>query len=251
MSMENQFQSSIGKRFFYVLLVAFVLQISSCAIVTPSTNIGELDKLVEMSKGPCFGFCPIYTLTVYSNGVVTYHGERNTNRQGTYLRILDKKQLSGLKSQLEKAELWQYQDLYKGRLPDLQTVTITYWEEGDFKTIAGKDGRPKAVVDIETKLEDIANTGDWKKMDGTADEEAPVNELIIQFVDGVNQGKWIKKFSKQDGKIVKQLAPNSLYWLMSFDAKKIKPKEMLRLVRSDASIVSAELNKKLSSRGRR
>ena len=250
--MKNLLRPSLGLHIAYLFIATMtVINISSCGIVAPNTNVGELDKLVEMSKGPCFGFCPIYTLTVYSNGVVTYYGERNTNRQGTYLRILDKNKLSALKTQLEAANLWQFQDLYKGLLPDLQTVTITYWEEGDFKTIAGKDGRPKAVVDIETELESIANSGNWKKMEGEeATDEAPLNELIIQFVDGVNQGKWIKKYAKQDGKIVKQLAPNSLYWLMSFDPKKIKHQEMLRMVRRDKNIVSAELNKKVSTRGR-
>lgn len=250
MYMKYLLRPHLGMYAAYLLLTLILVNISSCGIVAPNTNVGELDKLVEMSKGPCFGFCPIYTLTVYSNGVVTYNGERNTNRQGMHLRILEKNELSALKSQLEKANLWQYQDLYKGQLPDMQTVTITYWEEGDFKTIAGKDGRPKPVVDIETTLEDIANSGKWKKLDGEESEEALLNELIIQFVDGVNQGKWIKKYAKQGGKIVKQLAPNSLYWLMSFDPKKIKPQEMLRLVRRDEFIVSAELNKKLDRRGR-
>ncbi len=231
-----------------ILFIWMILWGASCTLVKPNTNIGELDKLVEMSKGPCFGFCPVYTVTVYTNGVVTYFGERNTNRQGTHLRILEKNQLVALKKQLEKANLWQYQDLYKGRIPDLQAVTITYWEEGDFKTIVGKDGRPEPVVKIESVLEQIANSGKWKRIDGEEEAEEPIDEIIIQFVEGVNRKEWIRKYAKQDGKIVKQLAPNSLYWLVSFDAEKIRPQEMLRLVRNDRAVVSAELNNKVSRR---
>lgn len=248
MFMTHLFHSSVGKQLGYVLLFILAINTASCGLVKPNTNIGELDKLVEMSKGPCMGFCPIYTVTIYTNGVVLYYGERNTNRQGNYIRVLGKSQLSNLKNALKKADLWQYQDLYKGRLPDLQTVTLTYWEEGDFKTIAGKDGRPEVVVGFENQLEEIGNSGEWKKLNQDEEEEKPINEIIVQFEEGVDRDRWITKYGKQNGKIVKQLAPNSLYWLISFDVKKINSQEMLRLIRSDSDIVSAELNKKVTRR---
>lgn len=30
---------------------------------------------IELERTPCYGFCPVYTLRVWGNGLVSYHGE--------------------------------------------------------------------------------------------------------------------------------------------------------------------------------
>lgn len=53
--------------------VSIIPLLSACA--------GQRSVTVEsisVSTGPCFGYCPIYDLTVDSNGLVKFHGERHT-----------------------------------------------------------------------------------------------------------------------------------------------------------------------------
>ncbi|NJK84429.1 MAG: hypothetical protein HC912_12225 [Saprospiraceae bacterium] len=44
-------------------------------------DFSKLNKLVAISKGACFGRCPVYTMVVYDNGIVSYEGKDNTEKK--------------------------------------------------------------------------------------------------------------------------------------------------------------------------
>ncbi|HRF38748.1 MAG TPA: DUF6438 domain-containing protein, partial [Saprospiraceae bacterium] len=117
--------------------------ITSC---NPPLSLVATDKLapvIEMSKGACFGRCPVFTLTIYSNGVAAYKGERHTDKMGLYLKRLPKSELESLLLAFKKADLWQYPDVYRSQFPDLPAVNITYHEAERSKSILGKETRPE------------------------------------------------------------------------------------------------------------
>ena len=102
---------------FLALSFSFAFS-TSCGSSIPAPQ-GKRDKVIEMSKGPCYGNCPVYTLTVFGNGLASYKGERNTDRLGTYVKKLDKAQMERLRREFKNANLWQYRDVYTGRIPDM------------------------------------------------------------------------------------------------------------------------------------
>ncbi|EIN02180.1 hypothetical protein WQE_05077 [Paraburkholderia hospita] len=53
--------------------ISIVLMLSSCASYKT-----EGVESITVSTGPCFGFCPIYDVTVNADGIVKFHGERHT-----------------------------------------------------------------------------------------------------------------------------------------------------------------------------
>ena len=230
---------------FFSLFV--ILLASSCAVVAPkNTNLNELNKVIEMSKGPCYGSCPIFTITVYSNGVVAYKGERFTNKNGLSIKVLSKSKHQSLLSEFADADLWQYKDVYRSQIPDLQTVTMTYYDEGDIKSIVGRDGRPSIVLRLEKMLDEIADAGDWKLIEKVSYGLPPhvvADELIVQLADDVEPTTWIKKYAKQKMTVVKAL-PNNLYWVVKFNTDIMPPREMLGFVRRDDFVLSAEFNKR-------
>lgn len=230
-----------------LLLSLFVLLLgNSCGIVPKNTNLNELAKVIEMSKGPCYGTCPIFTITVYDNGVVAYKGERFTTKNGLSIKILKKAEYESLLKAFKDTDLWKYKDVYRSQIPDLQTVTMTYYEEGDIKSIVGRDGRPEAVLRLEKLLDEIADVGEWKLIEkasyGLPPNVVP-NELIIQLVDNVEPETWVRKYARQKMTVVKSL-PNDHYWIVKYNADIMPPREMLGFVRRDDFVLSAEFNKK-------
>ncbi len=230
-----------------------LLTFSNCKTLSKNTNIDELTEIIEMKKGPCFGSCAVFTLTIYNNGVASYEGERFTDRMGVYTKVLDKETFESIKTDFRLANFWQFQDAYRSQIPDLQTVTITYWEDGKSKSVVGKDGRPDAVVKLEESLDKIANSTGWEAKE-TPDHDLPgnviANEIIVQLDNKIQPKDWVRRFGKQNMQLVKSLSPNGYYWLVSFDDSAIDPKQMLRFVREDPFVISAEFNKKVESRGR-
>lgn len=223
----------------------------TCQSVTKNTNLDELNKVIEMEKGPCYGNCPVFTLTVYDNGIVSYRGERFTERRGLYRLDIGRKGAEDLKQAFAAANLWQYPDAFKAQIPDLPTITLTYYEGDRTKTIRGKDGRPESVLKLEQMLDEITARQGWKQIEA-ADTGLPegfiANELIVQLDPGIKGEIWVRLYAKQEMKTVKQLAANGNYWLVSFNTDIIPPQEMLRWVRQDPDVLGAEFNKQLEMR---
>jgi hypothetical protein len=227
--------------------LAFIAFQFSCNSFKTVTDLDEQAKLIEMSKGPCFGQCPVFTLVIYQNGIAAYKGERFTDRMGLYVKRLPENQFRQIAQEFRQANLWQYQDVYRGQIPDLQTVTITYYEENKSKSVMGKDGRPDAVLKLEEMLDEIADSQGWEQKEKPAsdfpDHLIPT-ELIVQLVNGVDAKAWARKFAKQNMQAVRSLSPNGYYWLFSYDDSLMAPKQMIEFVRQDPDVVSVEFNRK-------
>lgn len=241
----HQRHYSVGNTLpFFLLVLGGLLLFNSCGLFQANTNLGELAKVIEMSKGPCYGPCPVFTITVYEKGVVAYKGERYSDKLGLYVKVLKKAEYNQLVNDFAGANLWQYQDVYKSQIPDLQTVTLTYYEEGDIKTIVGKDGRPSAVLELEEKLDLLAAQDGWEQKEkptyGLPDNVKP-DELIVQFIDNVDPNTWVRKYAKQEMKVIKSMQ-NDRFWLVQFNKDIMPPREMIEFVRRDDYVVSAQFN---------
>jgi len=221
--------------------------ITSCG---PSANmtLNPADKVIEMTKGPCYGRCPVFKLTIYKNGIASYEGERYTDRLGTYVKKLDKGELESIIGEFKRANMWQFRDTYRGRIPDMQSVSIMYKEGGKSKTVTGKEIRPNAVKWLEAQLDRIANSNEGWILKEAPSEKVPdyliPNELIVELEEGIEPEEWAKKYIQADMLFEKQLAESG-YWIFSFDDTLITPEEMLEQVRQDEQVISAEFNKEL------
>lgn len=59
---------------------ALLLGLAACA--TAPTGEAPGGETIRLSVGPCFGFCPVYSVQVAPDGAVRFEGERHTTVQG-------------------------------------------------------------------------------------------------------------------------------------------------------------------------
>lgn len=207
----------------------------------------KLAPVIEMNKGACFGRCPVFALTIYSNGVASYRGERYTDRMGLYLKRLPKSEFQALLAAFKKADLWQYADVYRSQYPDLPAVSITYHEAERSKSILGKETRPEAVIELEGRLNLLANSEGWT-LRSAPDYQLPpdviANQLVVELREDTDQQAWLRNYAKQDMKILKKVWPSNTKVIVSYSLKVIDPPSMLELVRQDTEVLSAEYNRR-------
>jgi hypothetical protein len=228
-----------------------VITASTCWSTKKGVNLDTLTKIAEMEKGPCFGRCPVFTLTIYDNGIASYEGERFTDRLGVYVKTISPTQLKELKDAFVKANVWRFKDVYRGQIPDLQTVTITYYEGDESKSVMGKDGRPDEIMELEEMLDEIVNEEGWElkeKPESDLPDNVIPNELIVQINNNTDINAWARQYAKQNMRVIRPLSPNGFFWLVSFDDQMIPPKQMLEFVKNDPDVISAEFNKNLDER---
>ncbi len=216
----------------------------------PSANmsLNNMNKVIEMTKGPCYGRCPVFTLTIYDKGIASYKGERYTDRLGTYVKKLEKEQVERLLREFKNANLWQYKDAYRGRIPDMQSVSITYYEGSRKKTVTGKEIRPNSVKWLESLLDQVAqSSGGWVQKEArqeTAPDYIIPNELVVELAQGVDPEEWAKSYVQADMLLEKRLNDTD-YWVFSFDDGLAVPNVLLEQVRMDKNVLSAEFNKQI------
>jgi hypothetical protein len=187
-------------------------------------------------------------LTVYTNGIVAYEGKQFTNREGVFVTKLSDAELRTLKSDLQAAKLNTFLDGYRSKVPDLQTVTITYYSTDYTKTIVGKDSRPEPVMKIQSSLEALEQLPNWQPLESStavnpSDNIGAINQIRVQLKPDTDANAWIRKYGQQQMKLVKGLdIPNNL-WLVEFNVDRNDAREMLALVQSDNQVVNAELSR--------
>ncbi len=240
-------------QFIWLIAGTFLLMASTCRPLI-NDDVSKMTKRIEMSKGPCFGSCPVFTLTIYEEGLATYEGQRFTDRMGLHTKRLDQETLRAVIREFEEADMWRYQNSYKAQIPDLPTVTITYHEEENSKTVKGKDGRPEKIVELEAMLDAIANSGGWEQQGSSGnyglEEDVIANELIVNLSSEVDPNVWVIQFAKQEMRIKNRISPNSPYWVFTFNPSIMSPQEMMGWVRQDAYVLSAEFNRRVQATGR-
>ena len=62
------------------LIVCLFLGLAACA-TAPETGA---DAAITLEETPCFGFCPVYTMTLHSDGAYVLEGGRNTRQTGLH-----------------------------------------------------------------------------------------------------------------------------------------------------------------------
>lgn len=229
---------------------AFILLAATCRPLTPK-DLDKLEPRIEMFKGPCFGSCPVYKLTIYEGGIAAYEGQRFTNRIGLHTKMIDQTIYRDLVKAFDDSNFWGYQNIYKAQIPDLPTVTLTYHKDGQSKSVKGKDGRPERIVELEDRLTTIAESGGWERQASGGNygmpEDVIADELLVNLSQEVDPSVWIIQFARQDMQIVRRISPNSPYWLLHFNPDRIAPNEMLEAVRRDQYVLSAEFNRKVNA----
>ncbi len=218
---------------------------------------GKPYAMLEYGKGMCFGKCPVYNLTIHSDGNMEYFGKMHVDKLGTYKKRLSKGELANLYTSLKAMNLFQYENEYGGRVMDISKQEITYREAGKEKKIVCKLGYPDELIALITKIDKMANSTDgWqltKPLPNRPENNNPVDrtkydEVIVHINKDFDIKKWANDYEQYDLSVKKPVSPNGFIWLLGFNPDKVGGKELIQLLRDDPDILKADLNKKVSPR---
>lgn len=222
--------------------LATALCVVSACTPLEKINLREEKLLVSLSRGACFGRCPIYDFTVYESGIATFEGERFTPKLGTWIRELPDSDMRKLRDQLQETNLWQYAPSYPSRLSDAPQITITQYEDGAQKTVTGKDGRPAPVLMLQDLLERLAQSDkeEWtvrEEFDYGLPEGATPGEIFVQLSPNVYARNWVQRYARQDLRIAETLPERSNFYRMTFDPTVAFPREIERYLSYDEAVI--------------
>lgn len=169
------------RRFFIVFLGAVAL--ASCA---PGATSAEPEPMnphstsnveIRLVRGACFGFCPVYTVTINGAGEVRYEGHNFVNVVGQRTATIPAENVARLVARFDEIGFNNLRDSYRANVSDLPTYTITLTRDGRTKAVAdfgGLDaGMPRAVRDLQIEIDRVAGTAQWVLRDGQPVQDRP------------------------------------------------------------------------------
>jgi hypothetical protein len=240
------------------LLLLITCLLINCKSSKQVKTFNDKDIRFSLSKGACFGTCPIYELKIYHGGHTTFLGKQNTDNLGQYDKMLSSKEYKNIEKAFEKLDFDKYPDYFDSRIPDLPMIKIGYHNGKQLRVVSGKEERPEDLMQVQFLLEKIVDNKQWNLVKGLKELNKDIipeptyiyNEIIIEPKKGLLLSKWLESNSKYGVRLIKKIAPALNYYLIGFDTKKVAPKEFLNILHKDSQIKVAEFNKKTNPRNR-
>lgn len=122
---------------------------------------------ISLQRTACFGFCPTYTVTVDSNGNVTFEPESNVNVTDVQTYTVDAVDIRRLSEAIVAADLERKDTAYVDpQITDIAGMNITYSDDNFATSIRmyGLDSTiPKDLTYLATVIDDVANTAQFTK----------------------------------------------------------------------------------------
>ncbi|MEZ5049910.1 MAG: DUF6438 domain-containing protein [Saprospiraceae bacterium] len=212
----------------------------------------------QLSKGACFGSCPVMDLEIYSDGKAILYSKAHYRILGKYETMLSGDKMNELSALFTKNDVFQFPDNYESQIPDLPQISIFYSEGTKDKTITGKEDRPTKVMELQFALEDVVDRSDWKLLEAIANDNTQVkeekpeiipDEILVTYKEGTVLPRWFKKHTDNGIKLIKPISQENRIWLITYDTNKLEPNQALILIQNDEEVENAEFNKVISSRG--
>ena len=116
------------------------------------------DVEIKLEKTPCYGPCPVYSVTIYGDGTVLYEGIRHVNNIGKSTHKIPQDKVTGLVAMIYELNYFSLKDKYAAHWTDDSTVITSVRIDNEQKTVTnyGHFG-PDRLHEIERKIDDLTN----------------------------------------------------------------------------------------------
>lgn len=136
----------------------------------PSLNIYPLTSRshhiseITLSHKGCYGPCPVYDVTLRSDGTATFLGHRNVDRLGSYHARDHQFDFDRLVEWLESQEFFDLDERYADTKMDAEVVTTTAVRDSKRKVVTtwNSSEPPTKLWAINAVLGDVISNIEWE-----------------------------------------------------------------------------------------
>ena len=147
-------------RILYSLyLLSFLCSCYTTGISTQTNSIcdykiedrKEVKEIISINRGACFGTCPIYSISIFSDMNVVYHGKKFVDKIGTIEFKLSEEEINSILQKANEINYCKMESEYTEMITDLPTTHIRIFD----KKITDYYGAPKELKELEKLIDYI------------------------------------------------------------------------------------------------
>jgi len=129
---------------------------------------------IELARGPCFGPCPVYTITVLGDGRVEYWGRQKHSRFDTRKQgKIERDKVAQILQTLDKVKFMTLEDRAFSWGFDSPSVGVRIWEDGKAKLVVSdagfvgsQGGHQARFVEATKEIDGILRATRWSYCEG-------------------------------------------------------------------------------------
>jgi len=238
-------------RFQLFIIISLVLAIFVFMACKSKKNISEPTKegkLISLQMTGCYGYCPVYTLTVFNSGKLLFEPQMFTFQTDTIEKKITDTQLTNLKRIVTETNLTQYPDRIESGIADAAMGILKIYDPE--KSVMGSIDRPEPLLNLEHHLKELGKAHGIETMKGRnpADPHPETaKEVIVSLKEEVNAGNWIMQFGDMKLRLVKRL-PSGNTWLIEYDTTQLTEAQVLEVFTTDKDVEAAQGNPMVDDR---
>ncbi|MFT7020410.1 MAG: hypothetical protein ACJASO_002604, partial [Cyclobacteriaceae bacterium] len=119
--LKNKQKNNLGM-YFTTFLAIFLL--ASCANSKKAQTQDDGELIITQQRLLCMGLCPVYLISIYSNGKVEFTGEKNVPKTGSFAMQLSKEDLQDLVTNFDAIDFFGLKKEYTKDISDGSTTYI-------------------------------------------------------------------------------------------------------------------------------
>jgi len=128
--------------------------------------LDEDSLLVSLSRGYCFGTCPVYSVHIYSSGLALYVGQANVDMEGRFSGHVSADQLAGITRVAKEIDYFSMDTLYNNPpVSDLPSHSTSVVWQGWRKSIKRRIGFPESLLRLEKEIDRCVAEVSWHKIE--------------------------------------------------------------------------------------
>lgn len=236
------------------LMVSFLLVGMIACKTTKMDKTENAKNMLSMSQGACFGDCPVYKLTVRTDGHMILKVQKmpqGDKRKGNYFKQMSKvdfSKFSKLYTEINKDKL---ENIYDKNLMDAPQTTFVFHLDDD-KITKYKLSAPDELQNLSKYLRNLVNEAHtWEIYSTTLEDERTLdqvdvlkkdrNKFVVKLKKDIDLANWLKKYSFHNMNVEKVLSHNERIYLLNFKSTMSKERISEEL-RRDKDVISMELH---------
>jgi hypothetical protein len=144
---------------------------SPAAAPAPATSESQAAPAVTLERTPCFGRCPVYSVSISRSGLITYEGKRFVADSGADSARIAPEAVDSLLAELDRGGYFGLDDHYVSGAPtcgpyatDLPSANSSANDGTRSKRIQHDHGcshAPSMLSSLEKRIDEVAGTSRW------------------------------------------------------------------------------------------
>lgn len=157
----------------YIAIVACLMGLvfTACAHQKKTVSKGRKGRApavsaIHLSRGACFGRCPVYTLILHRNGLAVYRGKINTEFVGVYQKQYKPQEVAELFSRVDAYRVDTLQGNYTVSIADLPGIDFEFeLDTKRDKKVRNASFGPRYLTSFARAMDEAVHPdASWKKI---------------------------------------------------------------------------------------